>query len=248
MNYDHFDYLKSKNCDRGCIVKFLLLSTTIFMITSCTTGRGFNRSYLKQQLDEKTLIKDSEINQSESMKAKLPKPFKVAIFFQEPEEIEIARIEWSWSDEDKEKIQKSVDQFKNSGEISESFILNSKSTDIKTLRQMAGKKGANALLVISAVNDLDKYNTNLGWTYAFILPALFVPGSVSDIIFISRAVMWDVDYQFSYLVAESESLIGRRYPAFFRTDKKQNQEAKQESIKGLQGELVKRLNNLIFKR
>ena len=225
----------------------LLLSTTI-LITSCATSRGINRDNLKRELDEKTSINESQINQAQSTKAKLPKPFKVAIFFQEPSNSEIERIEWSWSDSDKERIQKTVDTFKSNGEISGSFILNSKSSDVKTLKKTAAKQGADALLVISGVNDLDKYNTDLGWTYAFVLPTLFVPATVSDIIFISRAVMWDVKYDFSYLTAESESLINRRYPAVFRTDKKQNIEAKEESIKGLQEELVKRINSLTQKR
>lgn len=230
-------------------MKRVLLLSAVLLITSCATSRGINRENLKQQLDDKTSIADSEINQAQSAKAKLPKPFKVAIYFQEPTKAEVERIDWSWSNEDKERIQKAVDRFKSNGEISKSFILNTKShSDVKSLRQAAAQQGADTLLVISAVNDLDKYNTQLGWTYAFILPALFVPATVSDIIFISRAVMWDVRYDFSYLTAESESMINRKYPAVFRTDKKQNMEAKEESIKGLQEELVKRLNNLTQRR
>lgn len=248
MHYYYLVSKLSKDIDRRYIVKRVLLLSAVLLFSSCTTSRGFNRADLKQQLDEKTSIADSEINQAESAKAKLPKPFKVAIFFQGPAKSEVERIDWSWSDEDKERIQKSVDKFKSNGEISGSFILNSKLTDVKSLRQAAGKQGADALLVISAINDLDKYNTDLGWTYALVLPTLFVPATISDIIFISRAVMWDVRYDFSYLTAESESMINRKYPAVFRTDKKQNQEAKEESIKGLQEELVKRINNLTQKR
>ena len=229
--------------------KALLLLSSVFLIASCTSSRGLNRANLKQKLDEKTSIAGSEINQAQAAKAKLPRPFKVAIYFQEPTKTEYERIEWSWSDEDKERIKYAVDKFKTNGEISDSFILTSQlSSDVRSLRQAAGKQGADALLVISGVNDLDHYNTKLGWTYAFVLPTLFVPATVSDIIFISRAVMWDVRYDFSYLTAESESMINRKYPAVFRTDKKQNQEAKVESIKGLQVELVKRINNLNQRR
>lgn len=230
-------------------MKSFLLLSTVLLITSCATSRGINRENLKQQLDDKTSISDSEINYAQSAKAKLPRPFKVAIYFQEPTKAEVERIDWSWSSEDKERIQKAVDKFRSSGDVSSSFILNTKShTDVKSLRKEAAKQGADTLLVISAVNDLDKYNTNLGWTYAFIVPTLFVPATVSDIIFISRAVMWDVRYDFSYLTAESESMINRKYPAVFRTDKKQNLEAKEESIKGMQEELIKRLHNLTQRR
>ena len=238
----------SKFFDRSAIVKRILLLSSILLITSCGTSRGLNRESLKKELDEKTSIAESEINQAQSAKAKLPKPFKIAIFFQEPSKSEIERIEWSWSDLDKERIQKTVDTFKSSGEISGSFILKSNSTDVKALRKAAAKQGADTLLVISGVNDLDKYNTGLGWTYALVLPTLFVPATVSDIIFISRAMMWDVRYDFSYLMAESESMISRKYPAVFRTDKKQSIEAKEESIKGLQEELVKRISSLTQKK
>lgn len=230
-------------------MKNVLLLSALLLITSCTTSRGFNRDNLKQQLDNKTSIDESEINQAQSAKAKLPRPFKVAIYFQEPGKSEVERIDWSWSDEDKQRILKTVEKFKSNGEISQSFMLNTKAhPDVKSLKQAAAKQGADALLVISGINDLDKYNTELGWTYALVLPTLFVPATVSDIIFISRAVMWDVRYDFSYLTAESESMINRRYPAVFRTDKKQNLEAKEESIKGLQEELGKRLNNLTQRR
>lgn len=229
-------------------MKKVLLLSAILLLTSCSTSRGFNRASLKQQLDDKTSIKESEINQAQSSKAKLPKPFKVAIFFQEPDQSEIQRIVWSWSNEDKVTIQKTVDQFIGIGEISGSVILNSKFTDVKSLREVAKKQGADALLVISAINEIDNYNTNLGWTYALVLPTLFVPATISDIIFMSRAVMWDVNYDFSYLMAESENMISRKYPAVFRTDKKQNMEAKDGSIKGLQKELTKRMNNLFQKR
>lgn len=236
---------------RRCEVKSTLLLAGILILTSCTTSRGFNRVALKEELKEKTELNPAEINQATAGKAKLSKPYKVGIYFQDPDPTTNDRLAWSWSDADKKKILNIVEKFKTTGDISHAFIISSSlvsSKDVKSLRQVAAKQGADALIVISAINDLDQYNTPGAWSYALLLPTLFVPASVSDILFISKAVMWDTKYDFSYLTAESEVLINKKYPAVFRQDAKSLLEAKEDAITGLQKELIKRMNNVHQKK
>lgn len=232
-------------------MKRIFILSAILLITSCSTSRGFNRDALREQLDGKSAVTDREIDKKLSLKAQLPKPFKVGIYFQEPEQKKGEEKLWSWADSDKQKILNTVDKFKKNGEISKVFMISpavTSGTDLKSLRLAAAQHGADALLVVSAVNDVDQYTTEWAWTYVALFPALFVPASVSDILFISRAVMWDVRNEFLYLTAESEVLINRKYPAVFRQDKKQTLDAKNDSLNGLQDELEKRLTNLSNKR
>lgn len=227
-------------------MKRILILSTILLITSCATSRGFNREALRDQLNGKSNVTDKDINQKLSQKAQLPKPFKVGIYFQEPVQKGEEKL-WNWADADKQKILTAVEKFKKNGEISKVFMISpavASGTDLKSLRLAAAQHGADALIVVSAVNDVDQYTTEWAWTYVALFPALFVPASVSDILFISRAVMWDVRNEFLYLTAESEVLINRKYPAVFRQDRKQTQDAKNDSLSGLQTELEKRLSNL----
>lgn len=229
--------------------KILILSA-ILLITSCSTRRGFNREDLKEQLNDRTAVKDIDIKQKSDKKAQLPKPFKVGIYFQEPVQKSEENL-WDWAEADKQKILSAVERFKNNGEISKVFMISpamASGTDLRSLRAAAAQQGADALIIVSAVNDVDQYTTQWAWTYIALFPALFVPASVSDVLFISRAVMWDVRNEFLYLTAESEVLINRKYPAVFRQDKKQIQDAKNDSLIGLKTELEKRLSNLSSSR
>jgi hypothetical protein len=227
-------------------VKRIFILSAILLITGCATSRGFNREALRNQLNGKSNVSDIEINQKLAKKAQLPKPFKVGIYFQEPVQKGEEKL-WNWADADKQKILSTVEKFKKNGEISKVFMISpavAAGTDLKSLRLAAAQHGADALIVVSAVNDVDQYTTEWAWTYVALFPALFVPASVSDILFISRAVMWDVRNEFLYLTAESEVLSNRKYPAVFRQDRKQTQDAKNDSLTGLQTELEKRLTNL----
>lgn len=231
-------------------MKKILILSTILLIAGCSTSRGFNREALRNQLNGKAEVSDNDIGSKSASKKQLPKPFKVGIYFQEPAENGEEKL-WDWSESDKQKVLSSVDKFKKNGEISKIFLMSpsvTSGTDLRSLRASAAQQGADALIVVSAVNDVDQYTTPWALTYVALFPALFVPASVSDIIFISRAAMWDVRSEFLYLTAESEVLINRKYPAVFRQDKKQTLDAKNDSLNGLKEELEKRLDNLTSQR
>lgn len=232
-------------------MKNILILSFVLLVTGCAASRGFNRDALRQSVDSQMQVSDGQINKALALKAQLPKPFKLGIYFQEPEPATKEKISWSWTDADKQKVISAVDKFKNSGEISKSFVISpsvTSATDLKSLRLAAAQSGADALMIVSGVNDIDSYTTQWAWSYIAIIPAFVVPASVSDVLFITRASMWDVRNEFLYMTAESESLITKSYPAVFRTDRKQTLDAKDESLNELHKEIVKRLENLSNKR
>src|SRR6185437_6321460 len=103
--------------------------------------------------------------------------------------------------------------FKDRSEVSDVFEISpavvTSSGDVKSLRLAAAQHGADALMVLSAGKDTDKYTNQWVWTYFAIIPAFFVPGSNTDVLFMTHAAMWDVRNGYLYLTADSESTHGQ---------------------------------------
>ncbi len=78
----------------------------------------------------------------------------------------------------------------------------------KSQRLAAAQHGADVLLTINGICDVDAYNNSWAWTYLALFPALFIPGNVIDVLFIARTALWGVRNGFLYLSTESEATRG----------------------------------------
>jgi hypothetical protein len=117
------------------------------------------------------------------------------------------------------------------------------SDDMKSLRLAAANHHADALLVVSGAGQIDRYINNWGWTYALLLPTLFVPGSQADTLFVTNAALWDVRNDFLYLTAEAEATTNKTYiAAFGEQDKELLNRAKTESLTQLKTALAKMID------
>jgi hypothetical protein len=121
-------------------------------------------------------------------------------------------------------------------------------TDLKSLRLAAAQHGADALLVVSGIKDTDSFTNNWGWTYIALVTALFVPASETDVLFMSRAAMWDVRNQYLYMTAEAESLQKQTKPAAFTDERGLTETAKNESVNKLREEISKMMAGLTTKK
>jgi hypothetical protein len=111
----------------------------------------------------------------------------------------------------------------------------------------AAKHHADALLVIGGAGQIDRYINGLGWTYALLLPTLFVPGSEADTLFITNASLWDVRNEYLYLSAETEATTKKTYiAAFGKQDKELLNDAKTKSLMNLKEELSKMIKGKKF--
>lgn len=230
---------------------FWLLVSSILVFTGCATSRGFNRGELRQEMNGKAVVDDAEIAKALTKKAQLPKPFKIGIYFKEPEAARARMPKWRWTEEDKNKLFGLVEDLKATGEVSEIFPVSEATvggSDLKSLRLAAARHGADALVVVQGLSDVDSYTNDLAWTYIVLVPMLFVPASVNDSLFLTRATMWDVRNEFLYATAEAESLKKDVKPAAFSDDRKITDEAKSESVDKLRGELSKMIASLAQKR
>ena len=233
----------------------LLSVLLILSITSCKSMTGFNRGELREAIGEKAVVTDADVTKALSLKAQLPKPFKIGVFFKNPD-FRSSRFnnndtaKWIWTDEDKNKIL-SLNQEKILGdEVSQIFVISDatvSNTDLKSLRLAAAHHGADALLVVNGINDVDEYKNSWTWTYIALVTALFVPGTVTDSLFMVRAAMWDVRNEFLYMTAESESVKSRTRPAAFSPAREITLEAKAEAIDKIRQEIFSMLAEMTNK-
>jgi hypothetical protein len=223
------------------MLRFLLTMFAVLFV-GCAQ-KGFNRGALKEQVGvTKPVYDDKEIENAYNKKPNLPKPFKVAVYFKSPKEgYNIPK--WRWTEQDKELFEDVAKQLKSDGIVSDVFPIVSSivtNEDLRSLRLVAAKHQADALLIISGGTQIDRYANNLGWTYLFIAPVLFVPGSEADTLFVSNATLWDVKNEYLYLTTEAEATKNETYvPVWGRNDKDLVNDAKVESLTKLKNELVK---------
>lgn len=224
-------------------IRFCALGLLVLQI-SCAS-KGFNRGDLKDQIAAtKPEFNNSEIKDAFNKKPNLPKAFKLAVYFKSPSRLNnSSSAEWRWTEQDKAILESVAADLKKDGVVSDVFPIVSSlvgDEDLRSLRLAAAKHQADALLVISGAGQTDRYINKLGWTYALILPVLFIPGSEADTLFVSNAALWDVRNEFLYLTAETEATTNKTYVAAFGDqDKDLINTAKTASLNQLKEELSK---------
>lgn len=208
-------------------------------------SKGFNRGELKEQIGViKAQFDDKEIEAAFKKKPNLPKPFKLAVYFKTPAS-GFSIPKWRWTEEDKDVLDEVGKQLKSEGLVSDIFPIVSSvvtSEDLKPLRLAAAKHQADALLIISGATDIDRYLNKWGTSYILLVPALFVPGSEAETLFIANATLWDVKNEYLYLTAETEGITSETYVAVWgRNEKDMVNEAKQKAMEKLKSEIKKSL-------
>jgi len=220
-----------------------LVSILVFQL-GCAS-KGFNRGQLSEHVGVvKPEFNDQEIKTAFNKKPNLPKEFKLAVYFKAPPQGKNqSNPGWRWTENDKTVLDEIARDLKKEGIVSDVFpILHSlvSDDDLKSLRLAAAKHQADALLIISGAGQIDRYINHLGWTYALLLPALVVPGSEADTLFVSSATLWDVRNEYLYLTAEGEATTNSTHVAAFgKSDKELLSDAKTASLVQLKTELSK---------
>lgn len=226
-------------------LRLLLFVGVLAVFVGCAS-KGFNRGDLQSQMGvAKPVYDDQAIKAAYNKKPNLPKPFRLAVYFKNPQPQAYQKAEWRWTEEDKAVLESIGLDLQSKGMTSDVFPLigaTVDSTDLRSLRVAAAQHKADALLIIHGAGDVDRYTNKWGWSYLLIAPALFVPGSEADTLFISSATMWDVKNEYLYLTAEVEATGKETYiAAFGSTDKDLLAEAKKQSLLKLKSELTKQI-------
>ncbi|HEX4923211.1 MAG TPA: hypothetical protein VFV50_03965 [Bdellovibrionales bacterium] len=227
------------------------IALLIVLLTGCATG--FSRKALEEQVGVASPeFNESDIKTAYEKRPNLPKPFKLGVYFKTPSYARsaydpspaIAR-DWRWSEKDKAFLDGVAADLKQRGLIADVFPLVSSvvgSDDLKALRLVAAKHQADAILIVSGAADVDRYANNWAITYLLLAPALFIPGSQADTLFLASATMWDVKNEYLYMTAEAEGFAHDKYAAAFgRSNKELIEEAKLKSLASLREQIIKQV-------
>ncbi len=216
------------------------------LVGACASPRGFDRGELLSSVSPEALVTEEEIQRVLDLKPQLPRRFKLGLYFTQPKSRHWASG-WNWLPADKESfldIGKSLEQ---QGLVSETvFVSTATASDekLKSIRLAAARHGLDAVLVLSGVSDVDRYNNSLGPVYALLVTALFVPGTVVDGLFVSHAGLWDVRNGFLYASVEADGKASSTGPAAFVSEDDVVTEAKADSLQTLATAIQKRIENL----
>ena len=199
-------------------MNILLIIVLILSVTSCASSRGFDRGNLRGQFTDQKIVTEKDIKKALELKPQLPNPFKLAIYFSTPNSEWRYRYAWNWLGEDKDKLLEIKNDLKPKNIISDVIVINDsivEGTHNKAIRLAAARVGADAVVVINGVSDVDRYNNNLGFAYFLLITPFFIPGTEADALFMTNASMWDVRNQYLYLSVETEGMANEAKPAFY---------------------------------
>jgi hypothetical protein len=227
-----------------------LLSITAFAfliaLISCASPRGFERGELRNDVSPDALVTEAEIQRVIDLKPQLPRPFKLGVYLAHP----ISRhwsSSWDWRPSDKDAILGIGESLQRTGLVSETIFISpatAQDEKLKSVRLAAARHGVDAVLVVSGVSDLDRYNNALGVLYALIVTPLFVPGTVVDGVFVSHAGLWDVRNGFLYASVETDGESSATGPAAFVDEAMVVKDAKERSIASLAEAIRNHIENL----
>ena len=231
-------------------MKNLVLVILMISLSACATTRGFDRSSLRGHMTEEKVVSDADIANALNLKPQLPNPFKLAIYFSHNDSWSTYRNDWNWLGVDKDALLEIEKELVSKNIVSDVFVISDSivsGQDTRSIRLAAAKAGADAVIVVNGVSDIDRYNNFLGVTYVLLVTPLFIPGTVVDALFMTNATMWDVRNEYLYLSIDAEGMAKEVSPAFFIEESRVIKQAKATAVKTLKQELLTRLSEVDIK-
>jgi len=235
-------------------VKAVVIVGFAAILTACTGSTGFDRGTLRNSLGEITT--DQDIQNVLALKPQLPAPFKLGIYLNSNRSNYKTRF---WTDEEKHDLLAYGNRLKEAGVVSDIYLISedtipghygsgyvstSDRDALKDLRLGAARYGADALLVITDVSSVDRYNNPAALLYWTIVGAYLVPGTQSDALVMMRSSLWDVRNGYLYATQDAEGMGKRIGPAFVTEDIDSVYAAKKMAIADLGRKLTDRLIQL----
>lgn len=223
------------------------------LLTGCATG--FNRQAIEQRLANQPLIvNDSEIQAALDRRPQLRFPIKLAIHLAaesyHPDALPRMgyrgpwTADWRWTMQDRERIDQWAEPLRKAGVIADLYVMSemiSTSDDVKNVRLAAAQHGADAVLFIKGVSQVDSYVDGSSVLNLLFLPGYVVPSSHLDALFMMRGAMWDVGNECLYLSVDAEGEAKSRAPTFRVKEGKATESAKGAALDSFGEELQKRM-------
>lgn len=228
-------------------MSYLKIILSLVFITSCTTA---SKNTTKNELAKKLFdifdrqaseISDSQIASIADKRPDLVRPFNLAVYFKQPNQ----KAGWRWESKDREGLLAALPENKQS--VKNAFeLINTlgKKVELSELRLMAAQQGADALLVIQGVGQVESKANGLALTYFAVLPMLFANGNDIKSAFVTQAALWDVRHSSIHFGAQSEGDWEMKRPLVFGQYDRALEKAKEESVMELERKLSKQLTQI----
>jgi len=217
------------------------------LVLAAGCSHGFDRGRIRERLaGEERQVDDDDIRAALAAKPQLRFPIKVGIVFLDDEPAarwDPRAAHFRWRDGDREAMVAGLAKLRADGIVSDFFLVPADLTggkDLKHLRLAAAKYGADAVLVVKGAAETERYSNPLSVLYLTIVGGFLVPATHSDALFAARCALWDVGNEFLYLSAESEGTSQRLGPAFILEDGPALEAAKEDALRGIDAELLRR--------
>lgn len=228
-----------------------MFALLVMVVTGCVASKGFDRGALRESLGSVTT--DRDIQEVLALKPQLPAPFKLGVFLNSNSWNYKRRF---WTDQEKNELLIYGDQLKDAGVVSDIYLIseetvpnhnngytfhNGNQDRLKDLRLAAARYGADAVLVITDVSSVDRYNNPAAFLYWTIIGAYLAPGTHSDALVMMRSSLWDVRNGYLYATEEAEGMAKRSGPALVLEDVDSIDQAKHVAIADFGKKFTERL-------
>lgn len=226
--------------------KYFIVLLVLFL-AGCATSKGFDREKMKDDIGGGEVSKAMNYDRkSRAGESRLSFPFRLAVCFTDPKS-SIKDKEWRWSQEDKKKILSLEKNLKSSNMITEMKVIDGSSfkpDDTAGIQKAAAGAGADAVMIIRAISDIDRYNNKYAPAYALFFPLFFAPGTDVDYLVMTSASLWDTDTNYLYLSAEAEGLSKESAPELVINEDNILDSAKNQSLNSLKKAIMVHLRTL----
>ncbi|MCG8313964.1 MAG: hypothetical protein MI976_12170 [Pseudomonadales bacterium] len=232
-------------------MKFSILILISVLLIGCATSKGFNKADLRSSISNDVVVTEASIKKALEAKPQLPKPFRLAIYYSEPKSTHYYYgSSWNWLPDDKKIFESELNSLIDSGEVSEVISINRSIVEGEgnvAIRLAAARAGADAVIIVNGVADIDKYNNPLGVTYLLLVTGMFVPGTELDALTMINATMWDVRNEYLYLSVDSENTVNVTAPSFFIEEEHAINKAKIGAMEALGKYVISRISKMANK-
>lgn len=221
--------------------KFFLV---VSLLCASCAHKGFQRDEMRAQLEAPPQISEAEIERELAKRPQLPQPFRLGIYFREPEMRGVEGGFWKrWTEAERARIFGLVNEIQ-SAEVRSVTVIQPElvgATDLKGIRRAAARYGVDAVLIIGGAGEVVTNENALASTYLLLFPMLFAPGTDVAALFLTHASLWDVRNEYLYLDATGEAEVKKTQALAMVDEQEILLEAKAASLESFRRELKDRL-------
>lgn len=223
------------------------IAALTFLLAACAGSSGFQQSTVRDtEAERRPTVNDKRVEQAFALRPQLPKPYRLGVYFRDAESTG-AEAAWRWEPKHRDAILALEKHLVGKGEVSDVFSVGHGAVagdSLPDIRVAAARHGADAVLIVSGIDEAERSANGWAATYAAVLPLFFAPGNDLDVVFTTHAEMWDVRNEYLYLAAEAEAESHQRRALPYIDVEEAIEESQAEAVTLLATELQGRFDRL----